>query len=173
MHGAGRLIGLAVLAFVVASSAHAKPGYTHGVANGALVAAAKATPLKLIDYDQELCRNGRTVAEWLAELTAGDARRIEWSGGPCQLTDTFNGLDGGSQWCAQASIVLKHPKDRHDRPMIEIYFDTPHKGRPSPAYAFRAITPESGLLRFRADFEQDWLERFPANADKINCPDAG
>ena len=168
-------IGLAVLVAVVAAatSAAAKdpPGYTKGVANTVLVAAAKATPLKLIDYDQVLCRNDRTVQAWLKALTAGDARAIVWSGGRCVLSNTLNPMDAGSDWCAQATILLKHPKARGDKPVVEIYFDTPTHGRPSPAYAFRAMTAEDGLIRFRQDFESAWLARFPANAKTIQCPE--
>lgn len=167
-------IGLAVLVAVVAAatSAAAKdpPGYTKGVADAALVAAAKATPLKLIDYDQGLCRNGRTVQAWLKELTAGEARAIVWTGGGCVLATKLNPMDSGSDWCAQATILLKHPKSRGDKPVVEIYFDKPTHGRPSPAYAFRAVTVDDGLIRFRQDFESAWLARFPANAKAIQCP---
>jgi hypothetical protein len=167
-------LGLLMVAAGVATSAGAKdrPGYTKGVANGVLVAAAKATPLKLIDYDQALCRDDRTVQAWLKELTTGDARAIVWTGGRCELSNTLNPIDAGSDWCAQATILLKHPKARNDRPVVEIYFDTPSHGRPSPAYAFRAMTAEDGLIRFRQDFESTWLARFPANAKTIECPEA-
>jgi hypothetical protein len=163
-----------VAAGLLANSTAAKdpPGYTKGVADTALIAAAKATPLKLIDYNNDLCRNDRTVATWLKELTAGEARAIVWTGGGCGLVDQ-NPIDSGSDWCAQATILLKHPKDRDDKPVVEIYFDKPTHGRPSPAYAFRAITEGGGLQRFRQDFESDWLARFPANAKTIQCPDAG
>jgi hypothetical protein len=56
--------------------------------------------------------------------------------------------------------------------MIEIYFDTPTHGRPSPAYAFRGVLLSEGLVRFRSDFEGAWLERFPRNRKAIVCPDA-
>jgi hypothetical protein len=154
-----------------AVAAKDRPGYTHGVADTALIAAAKATPLKLIDYDEVLCRNDRTVAEWLKELTAGDARAIVWTAGGCDLVDA-NPIDSGSDWCAQATILLRRPKDRSDKPVVEIYFDKPAHGRPSPAYAFRGITEDQGLQRFRQDFESDWLGRFPADAKVIQCPDA-
>ena len=55
--------------------------------------------------------------------------------------------------------------------MVEIYFDTPTHGRPSPAYAFRGMIDDEGLVRFRAEFEGAWLERFPANRARIICPD--
>ena len=165
-------IGLALLALAAAPAiAKGRSGYTAGVANSALVSAAKATPLKRIDYGEDYCRNDRTVAQWLDELTAGDARKIVWTGGPCQLVDTINPIDSGSAWCAQATIVLKHPRDRHDRPMVEIFFDKPTHGRPGPAYAFRGFIDGDGLLRFRNDFENSWLERFPANTRTIVCPD--
>jgi hypothetical protein len=162
---------LAALWFALAAPALAQPGSTHGVANAALVAAAKATPLKLIDYDQDLCRNDRTVAAWLRELTGDEAREIVWTGGPCQLVDSRSGLDAGGAWCAQATIQLKHPRGRADRPMVEIFFDKPAGGRPGPAYAFRGDIADAGLLRFRRDFEAAWLERFPATAKVVACPD--
>jgi hypothetical protein len=166
-------LGLIAVAAFLSGSAGAKdrPGYTKGVADAALIAAARATPLKLIDYDQVLCRNDRTIAAWLKDLTAGEARAIVWTGGGCELVDQ-NPIDSGSDWCAQATILLKHPKDRDDKPIVEIYFDKPSHGRPSPAYAFRAMTGDAGLERSRQDFETDWLARFPANAKKIQCPDA-
>jgi hypothetical protein len=151
--------------------AKGRAGYTHGVANSALVAAAKATPLKLIDYDEVLCRNDRTVEAWLKELTGDEARKIVWTGGSCELANNLNPMDSGSAWCAQATIKLRHPRNRHDQPMVEIYFDTPTHGRPSPAYAFRAMIDDIGLLRFRSEFEASWLERFPATTDRIKCPD--
>jgi hypothetical protein len=166
------LLGAALLLAAAPSMAAARAGYTKGVANTALVAAAKATPLKRIDYDQVLCRNDRTVAAWLKQLTGAEARAIRWSGGSCELATSLNPIDSGSDWCAQATIVLKHPKSRDDQPMIEIYFDKPVHGRPSPAYAFRAMMPTGeGLIRFRRDFESAWLERFPATAKTITCPD--
>jgi hypothetical protein len=167
-------LGLLAAAVILAGAAAAKDraGYTKGVADTALIAAAKATPLKLIDYNNDLCRNDRTVAAWLKELTAGEARAIVWTGGGCELVDQ-NPIDSGSDWCAQATIRLKRLKNRDDKPVVEIYFDKPSHGRPSPAYAFRAIIEDGGLERFRQDFENDWLARFPANAKTIQCPDAG
>jgi hypothetical protein len=169
-------IGLGCLLIFAAAAAAAvaakkSPGYTKGVANAALVAAAKATPLRLIDYDQVICRNDRTVQAWLKELTAGDARAVVWTGGACELSNTLNPLDAGSDWCAQATILPKHPKAHKDKLVVEIYFDRPTRGRPSPAYAFRAFTEDDGLIRFRQDFETSWLARFPRNARTIQCPE--
>jgi hypothetical protein len=166
-----RIAALGLLAALATAPAMARPGYTHGVADAALIAAAKATPLKLIDYDQVLCRNDRPVEAWLKELTAGEARSIVWTGGACELNNDLNPIDSGSDWCAQATIHLKHPHNRGDQPIVEIYFDTPKHGRPSPAYAFRGIIDTEGLIRFRGDFEAAWLERFPANTKTIACPD--
>jgi hypothetical protein len=162
--------GFALGVGVTPDPALAKAGFTKGVANTALVAAAKATPLKLIDYDEERCRNTRSVAQWLAELTSVRAKSIVWTGGPCQLV-AEGGIDSGSDWCAQATILLKRPKDRHDRPMVEIFFDKPSQGRPSKAYAFRAFMgQEDGMLRFRKEFEDSWTERFPEAKAVTQCP---
>ena len=111
------------------------------------------------------------MEQWLTELTAGEAKAIVWTGGPCELVQPGT-IDAGSDWCAQASITLKHPRSPQDRPMVEIYFDTPTHGRPSPAYAFRGMIDDEGLVRFRGDFEGAWLERFatliPQGADILD-----
>src|SRR5690348_5681650 len=102
-------------------------GMTKGVANAALAAKARITPVKAVDYDDDRC-DERTVEQWLKAITGPQARAITWTGGPCELTGP--GIDYGSDWCAQATITLVHPKDRNDRPMIEIYFERPAHGRP-------------------------------------------
>jgi hypothetical protein len=168
--------GFALGVIVMPGPAGAKAGYTKGVANAALVAAAKATPLKAIDYGEEYCRNERTLAQWLAELTAGGAKSIVWTGGPCELTNDLNPLDAGSSWCAQASITLAHPKNRNDRPSIEVYFEKPVRGRVKPAYAFRAAmlaADGEDYSRSRRDFEYDWVSRFPAAEAVTKCPEDG
>ena len=52
---------LAAVALAVPAGAAAKAGYTKGVANAALVAAARSAPLRAIDYGEDLCQNSRTV----------------------------------------------------------------------------------------------------------------
>jgi hypothetical protein len=169
-------LALLTAAILLASPAqpHAKTGYTKGVSNAALIAAAKATPLKAIDYGSDYCRNDRTVGEWLAELTAGGARRIDWTGGPCQLTNEIDARDSGSDWCAQAQITLKRPKTGNDTPMIEVYFERPVKGRVQPAYAFRGemlAADGEDYSRSRRDFESDWVSRFPGAKAATACPE--
>lgn len=164
-----RWAGALAATLALAGPAQARPGFTKGVANADLVAAAKATPLRLIDYGEALCRNDRTVAAWLTQLTGAAARAIAWTGGPCQLVHE-GGIDSGSDWCAQATISLRHPEGRDDAPMIEIFFDRPVHGRPSPAYAFRATLGEEGMIRFRRDFESAWRERFPQTPPAV-CSD--
>jgi hypothetical protein len=154
MRGAPFTFVLVLLALAGPALAKARPGYTHGVANAALVAAAKATPLKLIDYDEVLCRNDRTVEAWLKELTAGDAKAIVWTGGPCELVGP-DGIDTGSDWCAQAAILLKHPRNRQDRPMVGDLFRhsdprPPEPGLRLPRHARRrGPGPLPGRLRER------------------------
>ena len=164
-------VGFGLGVVVSPDPALSKPGYTKGAANAALVAAAKATPLRLIDYDDNRCRSERTVAQWLKELTGRRARAIVWTGGPCRLSNDLNPIDAGSDWCAQATIVLAHPLRRTDLPMVEIYFDKPRHGRPSPAYAFRAfMDDDEGQIRFRRDFERAWTARFPEAKAVTHCP---
>jgi len=149
----------------VVDAAEAKPaagGMTKGVANAALAAKARATPVKAIDYDEDRC-DTRTVDQWLRALTGANAKSVAWTGGPCQMVGP--GIDSGSDWCAQATITLKHPKNRHDQPAIEVFFDKPVHGRPGAAYAFRgAMLAGDGqdMARFRKDFEADWTSRFAA-----------
>jgi hypothetical protein len=160
---------------VLAKAAPAGGGVTKGVANAVLIAHGMATPLKLIDYDQVLCRNERTIAAWLKDL-GPEVAAVTWTGGPCQLSTDASPLDSGSDWCAQANIRLKHPRNRQDRPMVEIYFDKPRRGVPSPAYAFRGFLPDKDgeveAIRFRRDFEAVWEERFPASKAALDCPEA-
>jgi hypothetical protein len=112
------------------------------------------------------------VAQWLAALTAGQARAIAWTGGRCRIVGP--GIDSGGRWCAQASVTLKKPLARDDRPMIEVFFEAPVRGRPGPAYAFRgAMRAADGqdMSRFRQDFEADWTSRFPAPPGAVvDCP---
>jgi hypothetical protein len=168
---------LAALA-LFASPALAKPnpaaGATHGLANAALVAAAKAAPLKLIDYLEAYCDGDVTVEAWLKRLTAGEARSITWSAGRCELVNDLNPLDAGGAYCAQAVVALKHRLNRRDTPEIEIYLETPKHGRPGAAYAFRGMlaTPDGDpdYIRARRDFEAGWRERF-AHAPPPACQD--
>jgi hypothetical protein len=147
-------------------------GMTKGVANAVLAAQGGRTPVKLIDYDQDRC-DPRTVDQWLRDLGGANIRAIVWTGGPCDLVGP--GIDSGSDWCAQATVTLVHPKDRHDRPEIEIFFEAPKHGQPGVAYAFRGemqAADGGDMTRFRKDFEGDWTSRFPAANAAIDCPDA-
>ena len=146
---------------------------TAGQARGAsslpaqLVSAAKSTPVRAIDYDDDRC-DRRTVAKWLADLTGPEARAVTWTAGRCQLVGP--GIDAGGRWCAQATLTLAHPKDRSDRPMVEIFFERPSGGRPGRAYAFRSFMRPAGDLeisRSRRDFEFDWTSRFQPPAGAI------
>jgi hypothetical protein len=131
----------------------------------ALAMAARKTILKEIDYLEEKCANDRSVEQWLQDLTGNEARSIRWSGGACQLIGP-GPLDTGSHWCGQATVILKHPKNKDDKPMIEIFFEKPVKGHPGKAYAFRgSMLAADGLnySRFRWDFEWDWRSRFPTS----------
>lgn len=144
-----------------------------GVSTQALIAQARITPVAAVDYDQERC-DQRTVEQWLAALTAPYARKIVWTAGPCRIVGP--GIDTGSDWCAQATVILDKPLDRRDRPMIEVFFETPEGGRPGVAYAFRGqmrAADGDDMSRFRKDFEADWTSRFPAPSGAIvDCREA-
>ncbi len=133
-----------------------------------LADAARSTKLKDIDIYQEDCSSGLTVGAWLTKLTGADAAKITWTGGACQLKGP-GPLDGGSDWCGQATIRLKNPKPKEVTPMIEVYFEKPVKGRPGKAYAFRGIFPTADgpdISRFIAEFSSEWRTRFSLDYER-------
>jgi hypothetical protein len=156
---------LAAALAAAAVAAHKPPSLT-----ARTIAAAKAAPVRAIDYDQDRC-DARTVAQWLAALTRPQARAVDWTAGRCQLVGP--GIDQGSDWCVQATVRLAHPKGRDDQPMIEVFFEDPVRGRPGKAYAFRGVmqAPDGvDISRFRNEFEYDWTSRFPASkAAVVDC----
>jgi hypothetical protein len=167
---------LIALTLLIPAAAVAEQPPGQRPSKSALIAAAREAKLEVIDYGQQHCDRATTVDDWLKSLTSHDARVINWSGGECQLVSNMRpGIDASSwPWCAQARITLVHPKDRHDIPMIEIYLEKPNRGRPGAAYAFRAamITRDGpDYLRFRQDFEAEWRDRFPPDADAAGCSD--
>ena len=171
-----RVAHVLLLAVMAVPLLAAKPAghMTKGVANAALAAAARRSPVRAIDYDLDRC-DDRTVAQWLADMTGSDAKRIAWTGGPCELINDLNPLDAGSAWCAQAMITPVHPRNRSDRPTIEVYFEKPVHGRPGAAYAFRGemrAADGEDYSRSREEFEFDWRSRFKAGKAPVNCPDA-
>lgn len=173
--GAAALAGLLALAVGAAAAGRSSGAMRKGVPTAALAAAARATPVKAIDYDQVHCDAGLTLEAWLKALVGAHARAIVWTAGRCVLANDVNPLDAGSDWCAQATVTLAHPKSRDDAPMIEIYFDKPSiPGRPGPAYAFRGemVTADGpDYTRFRKDFEAEWIERFGAPEGACTDPD--
>jgi hypothetical protein len=153
---------LAALALVALAPglAAAKPSY---MPDAMLIAAAKAAPLKLIDALDTYCDGETSIGDWLQALTVGEARRVGWTAGRCELVNALNPNDAGGDYCAQATLTLKHPKNRRDRPQIEIYLEDPKGGKPGAAYAFRAMFDGNDgpdYIRFRMDFESEWRERF-------------
>jgi hypothetical protein len=165
------------LALMVATSLAAAAEPTQSVSNAALAQAGRQATLKMIDYGTTYCDGALTVEAWLKALVGTEARRITWSGGKCVLvSDMRPGIDASSwPYCAQATITLVHPRDRHDSPLIEIYFEKPVEGRPGAAYAFRGVmnTRDDGADygRFRKDFEAVWNERFPPGPGAQRCKD--
>ncbi|HZZ89054.1 MAG TPA: hypothetical protein VFE13_12060 [Caulobacteraceae bacterium] len=138
---------------------------THGFSNVRLIAAARASPLKLIDALETYCDGDMPVATWLARLTGAQVRSVAWTAGKCALVNDLNPLDAGGSYCVQARLTLKHPKNRRDQPEVEIYLEHPKGGRAGAAYAFRASfdgVDGPDYIRFRKDFDAAWRERFPA-----------
>ena len=167
------MLRLIVLMAVLATPAAALAApTTRGVPNAALVEAARRSPVKDIDYGDDRC-DARSVEQWLTALAGTEAKSIAWTGGPCQIVGP--GIDNGSRWCAQATVTLKSPLSRTDRPMVEVFFEAPKGGKPGPAYAFRgAMRALDGddTMRFRKDFEGVWVSRFPGSADAVvDCPE--
>jgi hypothetical protein len=156
---AAALAALSLLALAPRLAA-AKPAY---MPDAMLIAAAKAAPLKQIDALETYCDGETLIGDWLKALTAGEARRIAWTAGRCELVNKLNPLDEGGGYCAQATLTLIHPKNRRDRPELEIYLEDPKGGKPGAAYAFRAMFDGADgpdYIRFRIDFESAWRERF-------------
>jgi hypothetical protein len=164
------LAALLVLMLTVSSGGAAAPAKRPPIAKAALIAAARQATLKDIDYDQQYCDSDTTVDAWLKALVGKEARAIAWTGGECELVNPYGGIDA-KEWpyCAQATVTLQHPRNRSDRPEIEIYFETPVDGHPGVAYAFRGMLDDVGYLRFRKEFEAAWDERFPPAPDAARC----
>lgn len=146
------------------------------VSNSALEFAGRHATLKAIDYGEDHCDGALTVETWVKALVGAQARAIQWTGGRCELAGTPSPIDATSwPYCAQATIILVHPKAKNDRPYIEIYLEKPVHGRPGAAYAFRSamMTRDDGpdLERSRKDFESQWDERFPPSHDASRCQD--
>ena len=147
-------------------SATAKPAHGamfRGLPKAAMIATARSAPLRLIDALETYCDGETRIGAWLKALTAGEARQIGWTAGRCELVNDLNPLDAGGSYCVQATLTLTHPKNRGDRPEIEIYLEDPKGGRPGPAYAFRAMFDSNDgadYIRFRKDFETEWRDRF-------------
>ena len=164
MRGAPVLIALALAGLAPLTAAKSSPAATfRGVTRAALIAAAKAAPLKLIDSEETYCDADTSIAAWLKQLTAPQARRIAWTAGRCELVNRINPLDAGGSYCVRATLTLKHPKNHRDAPEIEIYLEDPKHGKPGAAYAFRAMFDSvdgPDYIRFRRDFESEWGARF-------------
>jgi hypothetical protein len=157
------LVLVPLLALAPTAQAKTRPATTHGVAKAALIAAAKAAPLRLIDALEIYCDGETPIGAWLKALTASEVRSIAWSAGRCELVNKLNPLDEGGGDCAQATLTLKRPKDRRDHPEIEIYLDDAEGGKPGEAFAFRAMFDSNDgpdYIRFRKDFETEWRDRF-------------
>ena len=156
---------LAVASPVLAAPKPSPAGAAHRFPSAVLIAAAKASPLKLVDNLATWCDGDLKVADWLTALTGRQARSVAWTAGPCELVVPFNPLDsGGGATCVQATITLVHPKDRADTPEIEIYLDDPQQGRPGPAFAFRSMfdtVDGPDYERERRVFDDQWRQRFP------------
>jgi hypothetical protein len=165
MRGGPVLIALALASLAPLGSAVAKPAPAvlfRGLPKAVLIAAAKAAPLKLID-DETYCDSDTLIAAWLKQLTAPEVRRIAWTAGRCELVNKLNPLDIGGRYCVQATLTLKHPKNRRDAPEIEIYLENPKGRKPGAVYAFRAMfdgVDGPDYIRFRRDFESEWGARF-------------
>ena len=143
----------------------------------ALAAAGREATLKAIDYGSDHCDSEMTAQEWLTALVGHHARAITWTGGKCELVNTLHpGIDTAAwPYCARATISLVHPKQRDDKPMIEIYSEKPDHGHVGKAYAFRSLmmTRDDGpdYLRFREDFEAEWDGRFSPDPAARRCQD--
>jgi hypothetical protein len=171
------ILVLPILVLIVATPLAAAAEPAQSVSNAALATAGRQATLRMIDYGADYCDGASTVEAWLKALVGTEARSIAWSGGQCVLVNDMRpGIDASSwPYCAQATITLVHPKDRSDRPLVEIYLEKPNQGQPGAAYAFRSlmVTRDDGpdYGRFRKDFEALWDERFPPGPGARRCKD--
>jgi hypothetical protein len=168
-----RFAACALLAFAMLAPGAGLAGQPQPIAPAKLIAAAKRAPLSLIDALETYCDGQTPFAVWLQRLTAREARRIAWSAGACELANPQNPIDAGGAYCVQAALTLLHPKNRRDRPEIEIYLEDPKHGRPGAVYAFRAVfdgVDGPDYIRFRKDFEAAWRDRFK-DAPPAACAD--
>jgi hypothetical protein len=169
------LFGAAAVS-AVAIGAGAKPAHGdtyRGVSRAKMIATVKASPLKLIDYDETYCDGDVPIGGWLTRLTAADARSVDWSAGKCELINAFNPLDSGGSYCVQATVNLKHPLAKEDTPTLEFYLEDPKGGKLGEVYAFRDVfyTPDGDdYERERRFFEEQWRERF-ADTPPPPCED--
>ena len=176
-HEAPGLFAIPILVLIFATPLAAAAEPVQSISNAALANAGRQATLKMIDYGSTYCDGASTVEAWLKALVGPQARSITWSGGQCVLVNDMRpGIDASSwPYCAQATITLVHPKDRGDRPLVEIYLEKPSHGRPGAAYAFRSLmmTRDDGddYGRFRKDFEALWDERFPPGPGAQRCKD--
>lgn len=157
------LIAVAALLAVAPAAQGARAPTTHGFPNARLIAAARAAPLKLIDALEVYCDTDTKIADWLQRFAGPQARSIAWTAGKCELVNDLNPLDAGGSYCVQATLTLKHPKNRRDRPEIEIYLESPKGGKAGAVYAFRASFDTNDgpdYIRGRKEFEAEWRERF-------------
>jgi hypothetical protein len=176
----GTISVMAVASLVVTSPmvAAAKPpgGAAHRFPAAVLIAAAKASPVKLVDNLAQWCDGDLTVEAWLFALTRRQASSIAWTARDCQLVNSLNPTDsGGGSTCVQAVIILQHPKNDADKPEIEIYLDDPRQGRPGPAFALRSMfdtVDGPDYERERRAFDDQWRERFPDTPAR-GCEDDG
>lgn len=134
------LFALPTLALIFATPLAAAAEPAQGISNAALADAARQAKLKMINYGSDYCDGASTVEAWLKALVGPQARSITWSGGPCVLVNDMRpGIDASSwPYCAQATITLVHPKDRDDRPLVEIYFEKPCRAGRAPPMPFAA-----------------------------------
>jgi hypothetical protein len=155
---------LAVASPALAATKPSPTGGAHRFPKAVLIAAAKTSPLKLVDNGATWCDGDVTVAAWLTALTRRQARSIAWTAGACELVVPSNPLDSGGGVCVQATITLEYPKDRADTPEIEIYLDDPRQGRPGSAFAFRSMfdtVDGPDYERERRALDDQWRQRFP------------
>jgi hypothetical protein len=149
----------------------AEPSTTTRVSKAALAAAGQRATLKAIDYGWDLRRQMSWRSGW--GVRRPPCPRYHSTGGKCELV---NSLHVGSMrrpgLAIWATISLVHPKERDDKPLIEIFLEKPDHGHSGVAFAFRSlmITRDNGTdyLRFRKEFEAE-DERFPRYPTAFCC----
>ena len=129
-----------------------------------VIAAAKAAPLKQIDALETYCDGETSIGDWLNALTAGEARRIAWTAGRCELVNNLNPLDtGGELLRAGDPDAQASPRTGATGPRSRSTWKTPRTGNrarstPSARRSTATTAPTTSASAWTS--RSEWRDRF-------------